>query len=103
LKALSVHTGGMQWGSRSWFLSYATWPLADLHVCDDRLILTAPHGAYEFPRDKILRLTVRRRILWRGVGIEHSIPDYPPVIVFSTFDYKDMYDSLTEAGFPLKT
>jgi hypothetical protein len=92
----------MQWGNWRWFLSYATWPLVDLHVCDDRLILTAPGGAYEFPRNKITQLTMRRRLVSRSLRIAHSIQEYPPIIIFSTYDYKEMYDSLTGAGFPLQ-
>jgi hypothetical protein len=103
VKALAEYVGGMRWGSTSWLASYATWPLAELVICDDRLILTAPHGGYELPRDKIARLTKRRAIFSGGIRIEHTVQDYPSYLFFSTFAFRDMYDSLIGAGFPLKT
>lgn len=110
MKALSEHAGGIRWGDSFWLASCATWPFAHLYICDDRLILTMPEGAYEFPRASVVCISRRSgwlsRALRLGSGslqIEHAVPDYPPFVLFSTFDISSLCDRLAAAGFPVKT
>ncbi len=81
MTALSEHTGGVRWGDSFWLASYASWPFAHLLICDDRLILTYPEGAYDFPRASVVRLSRRDgwvsralRLGWGGLRIEHASP-----------------------------
>jgi hypothetical protein len=103
MAAISEHTGGVRWGDSFWLASCATWPFAHLLICDDRLLLTYPEGAYDFPRDQITQLTTRRGLFSRGLRIEHRVAEYPPYITFWTFAFQTLYDALTGAGFPVKT
>lgn len=111
MKTLSEHTGGIHWGDGPWWLSHcATWPFSHLYICDDRLIVTMPEGAYEFPRASVVRLSRREswlsRALRLGTGalqIEHAVPEYPSFVLFSTFDIRSLCERLSAAGFPVKT
>ncbi len=110
MTALSEHTGGVRWGDSFWLASYASWPFAHLLICDDRLILTYPEGAYDFPRASVVRLSRRDgwvsralRLGWGGLRIEHAVSDYPPFVLFSTLDIRSLCERLPAAGYPVKT
>jgi hypothetical protein len=108
MAALNEFSGGARWGDIGWLPSYSTWPLAHLLVCDDRLLLTTPLGAYDFPRARIRCLSVRSdwlsRLMRMGVlQIEHEIREYPSFIAFSTGDIKSLRDTLSAAGFTVET
>jgi hypothetical protein len=110
MKVLSEHTGGAHWGDGPWTAHASTWPLAHLHICDDRLILTTTEGAFEFPRERVTRLAYKggwlARALKLGFGalrIEHAVPDYPSFFLFKSFDISALCDALRAADFAVTT
>jgi hypothetical protein len=111
MRALSEHTGGARWGGDKWTAQYASWPFAHLHVCDDRLILTTPDGAFDFPRDSVTRLVCNAggwfsrfvNLPFGGLQIEHAVDDYPSFILFSSFDIGSVCEQLKTAGFNVST
>src|SRR5436190_3468595 len=110
MRALAEHTGGVRWGDSFWLSHVASWPFSHLLVCDDRLIVTTPEGAYDFPRSSVRRLGRRQSWPWRAlrlVGgslrIEHTVSDYPSYFLFSTRDINSLCDRLASAGYSVQT
>ena len=106
MRALSIHTGGAWCGDGRWTSSVSTWPFAHLYVCDDRLILTTGAGAFEFPRERLIRLTRKDNWLARllkldfgAMRIEHAVADYPSYVLFQSFSMLSVCDALGVAGF----
>jgi hypothetical protein len=110
MATISEHTGGIRWGDSFWLASCATWPFAHLLVCDDRLLLTYPEGAYDFPRASVVRLSSRcgrlsraLKLSWGSMRIEHAVSAYPQYVLFLTFDINSLCDNLSAAGYPVQT
>lgn len=80
--------GGIRYG-KNYLLSFGTiWPFAKLVVDTNRLSLQVwtQLRTFYFPKEQIKKLSVSSRWFLVRMQIEHNIEEYPPYIVFSTFN-----------------
>ena len=110
MRALAEYTGGVRWDDSFWSAHLFSGQFSHLLVCDDRLIVTTPVGAYDFPRSSVRRLVRRQSWPWRALRlpggslrIEHSVRDYPSYFLFSTWDINPLCDRLVSAGYSVQT
>ena len=94
-----VQTGGYIIGRSRWFGMHGTWPFGQLRIYDDRLVLKAVFRTYEFPRESIDSLAITVGPLSVGLRIEHSVSEYPPIIVFWSFNVAELQEHLEAADY----
>ena len=91
-------TGGAQIGWIS-----ASWPLARLSVTPRSLMIrTWPLGTYAFTPEQIVRLEPHGSIplIYRGIRVVHSNPDYPSRIIFWCFRNPErLIEQIRRVGF----
>jgi len=93
-------TGGARIGGFN-----ASWPFAKLHADAEGLTIKLPFSkTYRFPTSSITSVREYISILFIGWGIriEHSVPEYPPFVVFWYLGYPSTVLSfLEDCGFPI--
>lgn len=93
-------TGGIRYGYNYFFSIRAGSPLAKLTIEPDSLKLsTFLMRSFRFEKDQIERLSEYSVFLSSGIQIEHSVEDYPALIVFSTFNINAVKAGLIENGY----
>ena len=83
--ALNVAEGFKSTGGARIGWINASWPLAELSVTPRSLVIrTWPLGTYAFTPEQIIRLEPYGSIpvIYRGIRVVHSNPDYPTGIIF---------------------
>jgi hypothetical protein len=94
-------TGGSRCGINYWISWNASWPLANLKIEPDELVLsTFLFSTYRFKKSQISKLSKCRRFFFSsGIRIEHTIGEYSPFIVFWTFCPEKVKMALIENGY----
>jgi hypothetical protein len=95
-------TGGARVGRSYWIASNATWPFASLQATPQTLTLTVLMKPYTFERKDIRQLKQCRGILFAGLQIVHLRKDYPPFVVFWTFNFDLLKSELQKLGFSVE-
>lgn len=94
--------GGARVGSSFWASSNATWPLAEITVEADRIGLIVSYlivkRRYSFAPSRVRRLSVYAGLFSRGLRIEHAVADYPPFVLFWTFNLPQLIAALGQHG-----
>ena len=94
-----TQTGGARLGQGFWFAINWTWPFSVLVVTPQALTLNVFLKQYTFPKDT-LRHLMRYPGFWAmGLQLVHTCPDYPPFIVFWTFDFEILKSELERCGY----
>ena len=96
-----VQRGGARIGRSYWFSSNATWRCATLEADRNEIVLTSLEKSHRFPRDQILRIVQHTAIAATGIQIEHTVEEYPPFILFWSFNFPELRVALTEFGYKL--
>ncbi len=78
---------------------HGTWPFGQLRIYDDRLILKALFRTYDFPRESVDSLSVTVGPLSVGLRVEHCVREYPPIIVFWSFNMAELREHLEAADY----
>ena len=91
--------GGGRIGRSYWWASNATWPFASLTVTRQTLTLQTPMKQYTFEKDAIAQLKRYQGVLSIGLQISHTKKDYPPFIVFWSFDFGTLKSELHRLGY----
>jgi hypothetical protein len=79
----ATFTGGLRVGSSYWEALDLSWPLADLSVFDDQLVITGLLvGKIVLKREELLAVREYRRVISDGIQIQHSSKNQQPFIVF---------------------
>ena len=94
--------GGARVGHSYWIASNATWPFASLQATPQTLTLTVLMKQYAFERKDIRQLKRCQGVLSSGLQIAHLRKDYPPFIVFWTFNFEALKSELQELGFSVE-
>ena len=102
-----TETGGLRWGKSFWYASNFTWPFATLKASRDRLIIRVGifklyQKTFEFSRSEIKSIKRRRGLFSVGVMIEHSEEEYPPFILFWTFNFRNLRMRLNQLGYEIE-
>jgi hypothetical protein len=97
------NTGGCEVGRNSWLAKEWTWPFAGLYIYRDELVLSMSFHRYSLPRAAISQIRRYRSGLSLGLKIEHTVPDYPPFMVFYPWDIEEFEQALDANAFPLAT
>jgi len=88
-------TGGLRWGEKGFFSQKnVSFPMASLWVDPSEVVLKVPTLEFRIPREKILKTGIKKRILYKGIVIEHVAEDVPPIIVFWTRDAEEIVGQL---------
>jgi len=100
-------TGGIRYGTSFCTALNFTWPFATLTVTADQLVIRVAlvgiwSRTFTLNRAQINSIK-RKRALWSvGIEINHSIPEYPPFILFWTFRYRRLKHELECRGYELR-
>ena len=102
-----MQTGGLRYGSSFWVAANATWPFASLTANPTRIEITVsafvlPKRTFSFTPATVGRIQKKSGILSAGMQFVHTVPDYPPLIVFWTFSYASLAAALTSYGYPVE-
>ena len=97
-------TGGLRWGLSFWVAGNATWPFARLHALHECIqirlsIFGIWSRVFEFSRQEIKSIRRKRGIWSIGIVIDHTKAEYPPFILFWTFNYSTLKQALTNLGY----
>ncbi len=94
--------GGAKVGRNWWFGFYGTWPFAKLTVTSEGLRLRLLWLVYEFAKSDVLALEVRRGVLGvHEIRIRHQITKYPRLILFWSYGFGRLRQSLHQMGYAL--
>jgi len=91
--------GGARVGRSPWRASNATWPFAKLRATRQSLALELPLRRFIFERGCIRQLKPFRGFFTIGLQILHAREDYPPFIVFWTFNFSLLRSELQKLGY----
>ncbi|SRR6266542_1327047 len=101
-----TQTGGIRYGSSFWFSVNFTAPFACLRVSKDAIILSVSifrlwQRTFTFQRSAIRQLRWKRGLFSLGLQIEHTVGEYPPLVLFWVRDRKALADSLRGFGYEI--
>jgi hypothetical protein len=93
-------TGGIRYGESYYNAFNASWPFAKLTIEPDAILLnTAFFKKFRFPKNQITTLSKYSGFFSKGLRIEHGLGDYPPFIVFWTFEFQSVKSKLIESEY----
>ena len=97
-------TGGLRWGETLYRGMNASWPFAKLHASRDQIRIEVSlfwvwRRTFKFSRADIRALRRTSGTMSVGLRVEHERFDYPPFIVFWTFQYPTLKARLGELGY----
>jgi hypothetical protein len=95
----SLETGGYTVGRNRWLAINGSWPFGSLQIHEDRLVLHTIFRRFIIPRDAIVGLSQIRLFFFPSLRIEHTVPEYPRFVVFSSFHLSRVQQRLKTAGF----
>ena len=99
-------TGGLRWGLGFWTGVNVSWPFAHLVASSERVqirmsLLGIWSRVFNFSRHEIKSIK-RKHGLWSvGIVIEHTKMDYPPFILFWTFNYRSLKEAMAKLGYDI--
>ena len=95
--------GGARWGQSFRKAANASWPLATLRITpydlEIEIKLWPIVRRFQFTRNEVVTLKKRRGLVSVGVQIEHARSDYPPFILFWSFQRKRLLATAEAAGY----
>jgi len=91
--------GGLRYGASSLIAMNASWPLAQLQVLPNLMLLTSPLKKINLTKDEIIKISRHPGFFSTGIRIEHSVPDYQPFVVFWTFKFQKVKSALIQNGY----
>jgi len=77
----------------------ATWPFAKIKVSSNAIELKCFSRKYKFEKDEIKELREYIGMISKGLLIEHRLKNYPKHIVFWTFSFNRLKNSLEKFGY----
>ncbi len=96
-------TGGIRFGKSFWRAANATWPFTKLTIEPGALTLsTVFFGTFRFEKAQIKKLSGYSGFIpfvSKGILIEHTVPDYPPFILFWTYSPESVKNALIQNGY----
>jgi hypothetical protein len=95
--------GACEVGRNRWLAKEWTWPFAGLYIYRDELVLSMSFQRYSLPRTAISQVCRYRSGLSVGLKIEHTVPDYPPFMVFYPSDVEEFEEALDANAFRVST
>lgn len=78
---------------------YASWPFARFEATKNKIILRVFSKKYEIEKEKINTLKKHRGLFSIGLKIEHNKDKMPKSLIFWTFRFKKLKQSLEEIGY----
>lgn len=94
--------GGIRCGNSYYEAFNATWPFAELLIGAEAISMrVAFYKFFVFPRNHIQSLSEYRGFFSKGVKIEHDLAEYPPFIVFWTFELDAVKSALDKDGYAI--
>ena len=90
--------GGARIGYSYWGAMNATWPFATLKATDETITLSVSSKEYVFDRQNIQELKKYGGIFSTGLQILHTKEEYPPLVIFWTFNFKKLKSKFEELG-----
>jgi len=72
--------------------------MASLSIDQSEIVLRGPMLEFRIPREKILKTSIKNRILYKGIVIEHTADDVPEIMVFWTRDAEEIVSQLSVAS-----
>jgi hypothetical protein len=103
--------GGLRWGEEDGLrlklgprrYSNATWPFATLHATADALRIAVGVGPlkrrFTFSRGEVDSVALKHGLFSVGLQVHHSKSEYPPVVLFWTFNSDGLLAALRELGY----
>ena len=96
--------GGARWGQTYLASWNATWPFATLQVSAQRIqikirLFWLEVETFIFNRQENVLMEKYESIFTTGLLVKHSKKQHPPFIVFWTFDYPKLKNSLEQFGY----
>ena len=99
--------GGLRWGHSFWLGANATWPFATLSVTPDhaevRVGIWPLQRRFVFDPGEVLSFRRRKGFFSVGVQIEHRQPEYPRFILFWTFHFHRLRDTVRAMGYKVES
>jgi hypothetical protein len=95
--AVILYQGGARIG---WF--NASYPLASLTATRDMIRISCFGSEYSFFKDTINGLTGYRGLFSVGLRIAHTMPIYPPLVVFWTDEFERLKANLEDLGYDVQ-
>ena len=96
--------GGLLWAWSFFWWSNATWPFANLQATPQTLEISVGIGpisrTFALNRSDVERISIKRGLFCKGLKVTHSRPDYPPLIVFWTFQPRRLLSEMAKLGYP---
>ena len=101
-----TETGGLRWGKNFWIASNFTWPFATLKATKDQLYIRVGvwrffQKVFKFNRLEVKDIKRQKGFFGVGILIEHSKSEYPPFIMFWTFNYNKIKIELNRLGYQI--
>ncbi|MEZ5323660.1 MAG: hypothetical protein R3F19_01125 [Verrucomicrobiales bacterium] len=96
-------SGGLRWGSSYWLSANATFPFGKIWIDDEKIVievdLLVKKRRFDFPKEAIQRLAMKRALMGKGLVIQHSVEDYPRFVLFWTFSFPRLKSNLEQRGY----
>jgi len=101
-----IQKGGIRYGSSVWSTVNFTAPFACLRVSKNVIILSVAifrlwQRTFTFQRSDIRQLRWKRGLFSHGLQIEHTVSEYPPLVLFWAVDRKTLTENLREFGYQI--
>ncbi len=98
--------GGIRYGSSVWSTVNFTAPFACLRVSKNGIILSVSifrlwQRTFTFQRSDIRQLRWKRGFFSLGLQIEHTVSEYPSLVLFWVVDRKTLAENLREFGYEI--
>ncbi len=99
--------GGIRYGSSVWSTVNFTAPFACLRVSKNAIILSVSvfrfwQRTFTFQRSDIRQLRWKRGFFSLGLQIEHTVAEYPSLVLFWVVDRKTLAEKLREFGYEIE-
>jgi len=99
-----AQTGGLRWTIAPGVVMNATWPFARITVAAESVEVTFSvlgffRRTFSFTHQTLQKAQRQWWVLSTGVRLIHSVPDYPPYILFWTFGYRSLAAALRTHGY----
>jgi hypothetical protein len=97
-----VETGRFLVGRNGWLAFDGSLWFGSLEIHAGGLVLNTLWGTFTFTPSTVLRVSQTRVFFFPWLRIEHSIPTYPPFILFRSFHLSRVIQRFQKAGFSVE-
>ncbi len=101
-----IETGGLRWGGSYWGATNVTFPFAKIQMTTEEINISVKRlfkneKAFTFSKCDIISIKKKRGLFSVGISIEHSIQEYPSLILFWTLGYNELQKKIENFGYDI--